>query len=94
MLTPEQKSDALKIFCAYGAPNQLNMLVEECMELSLSLHKNLTRSRISVFSDISVISELADVYIMLEQCSSLFDRSLLSSKISFKLSRELNRLNS
>ena len=94
MLTPEQKSDALKIFCAYGAPNQLNMLVEECMELSLSLHKNLTRSRISVFSDISVISELADVCIMLELCSSLFDRSLLSSQISFKLTRGLNRLNS
>lgn len=77
----------------WGKEKQIEMVIEECTELSLALQK-LRRAKPSTVNEVTfnVIDEIADVIIMIEQCKQMFDIETIEQRIEFKLSRLKNRL--
>lgn len=72
----------------YGVMPQVLMVVEECGELLSALSK-YNRSRIEAFD---VITELADVCIMVEQMAELLGYDEFEKEKDRKLNRLKNRL--
>lgn len=77
--------DAIKKF---GADKQKDKCIEECAELIDALIKN----RNGRCSDDDVISEIADVTIMVEQMTMIYGREKVNEQIKFKLRRLLSRI--
>ena len=77
--------DAIKKF---GADKQKDKCIEECAELIDALIKN----RNGRCSDDDVISEIADVRIMVEQMTIIYGRVKVNKEINFKLQRLLSRI--
>jgi hypothetical protein len=77
-------SEAIKHF---GADKQKDKCIEECAELINALIKH----RDGRCSDDDVITEIADVRIMVEQMAMIFDKRKVSSQIKFKLNRLISR---
>lgn len=77
--------DAIKKF---GADKQKDKCIEECAELIDALIKN----RNGRCSDDDVISEIADVRIMVEQMTIIYGRVKVNKEINFKLRRLLSRI--
>lgn len=83
--------NAIKVF---GTDAQIEMIIEECLELALSLQK-LKRLRGDMTQKIyNVCDEIADVRIMLEQAFKIFNENndLINSRIDFKIDRLENRI--
>ena len=74
----------------WGESSQVNMAYEEMGELISALNK-FSRGRISIDE---VITEIADVQIMVEQLSVMFGISAVSSEKERKLRRLNDRLKS
>lgn len=72
----------------FGADKQKDKCIEECAELIDALIKN----RNGRCSDDDVISEIADVRIMVEQMTIIYGRVKVNEKIKFKLQRLLSRI--
>jgi NTP pyrophosphatase (non-canonical NTP hydrolase) len=77
--------DAIKKF---GADKQKDKCIEECAELIDALIKN----RNGRCSDDDVISEIADVRIVVEQMTIIYGRVKVNKEINFKLQRLLSRI--
>lgn len=76
----------------WGANAQVEMIEEECLELSLAIHK-LRRKRGDMATKVSnVIDEIADVTIMMHQAFELFPSDLIQDRIKFKMERLEERL--
>lgn len=65
----------------YGADAQIDMAIEECAELTLALQHN-KRGRA-----VNVITEIADVTIMVGQMRLLFGAEAVDAEIEDKLKR-------
>lgn len=96
-MNDEQREKARFILMHYGAANQRHQLIEECAELIQAINKyERATSEINIFNaKDNILSEIADVLIMIEQISmSLFndDKSFVNAMIEYKLNRQLNRI--
>lgn len=76
----------------WGAQSQMGMLQEECMELSVAIHKYQTREKSSSNME-KIYDEFADVLIMCEQAKKLLDMNEVQLKIDFKINRLNDRIN-
>lgn len=74
---------------AFGVESQLDMAVEECSELINAICK-LRRGR---NTNEDVITEIADVAIMMEQLSIIFGRNKVEAEKMKKLLRLEERIN-
>lgn len=85
-------NDPDKIFKAalekWGKEAQLNQLQEECGELVAAVNQ-YRRGRVS---DVEVVSEIADVMILVFQMEHVFGASLLQSQMEIKMSKLKERL--
>jgi NTP pyrophosphatase (non-canonical NTP hydrolase) len=72
-----------------GKEAQMAMIQEECMELAIALHKRLNRNWIA---EEDIISEIADVTIMLAQANLIFDKHAIQAEVNKKMKRLENRL--
>lgn len=95
-MNQHQTSLANKILTKHGTEPQIEMAIEEMAELILALQK-LKRGhrnpvRVQEFRD-QVINELADVTIMVEQLKFIFDNRRVEEQITYKLNREIERMN-
>ena len=101
MMNDIQKEKARFILMHYGAENQRRMLIEECAELiqainkyERAIHDKSNRDAV-IEARNNVISEIADVLIMIEQVSILLtddDKIFIEKMITYKLNRQLNRI--
>lgn len=71
----------------FGDDHQTEMIIEECSELIHAIQK-YKRSK-TIENRMDLLCELADVAIMVEQASIMFDDGSLESKKMFKLRRTL-----
>jgi len=80
----------------WGANAQIDMIIEECAELILTLQK-MKRNYGKDFANdeellTSVCDEVADVRIMTEQAHLLFDKELIQARVDYKMNRLRERL--
>lgn len=73
----------------WGADAQVAMILEECLELASAIHKHRRKDNSE-----NIIDEIADVKIMLMQAEMIFDLSKIDERVSFKLNRLKNRIDS
>lgn len=73
---------------SYGIDAQVDMFIEECSEAIVAI-QHYRRGRCNIDD---VCSELADVHIMTEQMSILFDRNKFDKMVDMKLNRLAARL--
>jgi NTP pyrophosphatase (non-canonical NTP hydrolase) len=82
----------------YGERAQLDMMVEECAELTVAIQKyyrNAFKTGISLRLPEEVpnlIDEIADVYVMLMQLRLMVGPSHVDERVAFKLNRLQERL--
>lgn len=74
----------------FGVTSQIDMAIEECSELINALCK-MKRGR---GTDDDVITEIADVQIMTEQISFLFDKEKIAAERERKIERLAQRIQS
>lgn len=72
----------------YGAKNQLLKTCEECGELISAIMKHVTEGG----SAENIISEIADVYIMIQQLILIYGAEKVSPEIERKLQRQVKRI--
>lgn len=77
--------DALR---TYGADAQKTMVVEECAELINALAKQRRKRT----SDMDIVTEIADVQIMLWQMTALYGADAVNMEIAKKMKRLSERL--
>lgn len=77
--------DALR---TYGADAQKTMVVEECSELINALAKQRRKRT----SDMDIVTEIADVQIMLWQMTALYGADAVNMEIAKKMKRLSERL--
>lgn len=85
---------AAKIINHYGTQHQLVKLCEECAELAQQAAKCYDKDM--PYSD-DMIEEIADVLVMIKQFETVMsqpDRDLLEDQITYKLRRQLDRIES
>lgn len=93
-MTEYQIIKAHKIAKHYGLRKQRFQALQELNELSgVLLRRNDQISCKEDFTN-SLIDEMADVYVMLEQLKTLYhiDGNSISDRISFKLNRQIERM--
>ena len=86
-----------RIINRYGVPSQIDMVIEECSELTkalLKMRRNTDTSPETVESlKAEIITKIADVSIMLEQLKIIFDcDEEVNREIDYKLKRQLERI--
>lgn len=92
-MTLKQKADCSAIAFHYGATKQRIQAIQELSELICLLSRRPEQED-DGFKQ-SVIDELADSRIMLQQLQTLFriNNDELSNRIDYKLNRQLRRIN-
>lgn len=100
-MNDEQREKARFILMHYGATSQRHQLIEECAELiqavnkyERAIHDKLNRDSV-IEARHNIISEIADVLIMIEQVSISLtdgDKIFIEKMIEYKLNRQLNRI--
>lgn len=85
------KGDVHEIVKHYGAPKQKNKAVEELLELSEVLIKDVNKNDNNLDG---IYEEMADVYIMLEQLVDIYDidLELLQQEVNRKIDRTFRRM--
>lgn len=90
-LTIEQEYIIREAIDKYGIEAQLDMVAEECSELIQAIMKYKRTKSMSGAEN--VLEESADVFIMLKQLESMFNKNNgIQEKIDFKLYRLKTRL--
>lgn len=89
-MTKEQKVKALHILNHYDSKAQLLKCCEELSELETAILKHINKGG----HQDDVLTETADVYIMLEQLVQMmpFGENVLEDEIEGKLNRQLGRI--
>lgn len=83
------------IIKTYGIPQQVDMAIEECSELTKALlkHRRANAPDTSLVSNIA--EEIADVEITVAQLKRIYDcEAEVEKQIDFKLNRQLERIRS
>lgn len=76
----------------WGEKSQLEMIIEESLELALSLQK-YKRKNVNLTERLNdIYSELADMKIMLAQADLIFDKEKIDEHVKFKMNRLEQRL--
>lgn len=77
----------------WGNDAQCEMIIEECLELALSLQK-AKRKRGGTYEEKikAIVDEIADVKIMIRQAEHLFPASMINERVDFKMKRLQQRL--
>ena len=91
MIMKEEYTRKALIICnACGSKAQMIKCCEELSELSTAILHHINKGENSD----SILEEMADVYIMLEQLRYMlpYDETALNKKIEFKLNRQLGRI--
>ena len=90
MMTKEQTTKALIICNTYGSKAQMIKCCEELSELETAILHHVNKGE----NEDSILEEMADVYIMLEQMRFMlpYDEAALEEKIEYKLNRQLGRI--
>lgn len=82
-MNEHQKQICRKVVDIWGHCAQRLMLIEECAELTVALcHQDRNKCK-----SIDVISEIADVYILLEQMKYIYGKERVNAAIEEKLNR-------
>ena len=82
-----------KIIETYGVSAQVDMAIEEMSELTKALLKNRRSGGDSAKLRDDIIEEIADVTIMIEQLTMIFDcEAEVKQQIIYKLTRQLKRM--
>jgi len=76
----------------WGTKAQCEMIIEECIELALSLQKLKRIRGNSAQKEMEVIDEIADVAIMMEQMAIIWGYEQVNQRIKFKIDRLKGRL--
>lgn len=76
----------------WGVSAQLEMVIEECLELALSLQKLKRLRGNAEEKEANVIDEIADVKIMIKQIEKIFPIDKINTRIDFKMNRLSERL--
>ena len=95
--TPDQEKvfeDAIEV---YGMDSQLTQTNEECTELSLSILKYQRAKKHDSKDDLikrreELLSEIADVIVMTQQCILIFGLEEIQQEVNFKLRRQRRRI--
>lgn len=99
--TPDQQSVFQDSIETYGKDCQLDQVQEEAIELSLAIRK-YKRAQLAIAytkegefetRTNELISEIADVIIMTQQCRLIFDDKAIQAEIDRKLIRQRQRIN-
>ena len=85
------KKEIKQIVQKYSKTQQVIQTIEEMSELTKELIKNINRGK---DNRKEIVSEMADVYIMLEQMMIYYDINLLelTDEMDMKLKRQLERM--
>lgn len=89
MTKKEQTQILERAIKKYGDLAQIDMLVEECAELIVAVN-HYKRDRVHALSDL--LSEIADVEIMLTQMKMIFNNYTINELVKFKIYRLKKRL--
>lgn len=76
----------------WGIDAQLEMIIEECLELALSLQKLKRLRGDMTIKEANVIDELADVKIMIRQAEKIFPMDKINDRVDFKMNRLKSRI--
>lgn len=76
----------------WGIDAQLEMIIEECLELALSLQKLKRLRGDMTVKEAAVIDEIADVKIMIRQAEKIFPIAAINSRVNFKMNRLKSRI--
>lgn len=82
-----------KAIKTYGVPAQMDMLVEECAELIVEVNhykRNLVKGGETNLS--KLLSEIADVEIMIKQMKLIFNENTINGIVEFKTRRLRERI--
>jgi hypothetical protein len=95
--TPSQEKVFKDAIWVYGVPSQLTQTNEESTELSLALLKYKRAQDHGDASEIEkrrkeLLSEIADVIIMTQQCVLIFGAEEIQQEVNFKLRRQRTRI--
>jgi hypothetical protein len=97
--TPDQEKVFQDAITLYGEGPQLTQTNEECTELSLAIlkYKRALDEQPVIISDVKqrtrdLISEIADVIIMTQQCILLFGIEEIQQEVNYKLRRQRKRI--
>ena len=93
-MTEENYKMASKIMEHYGAEKQKDVLIEECAELIQATEKTRRMKDAPDFTS-NMVEEMADVFIMLLQFSSIMNEywlKLFDVTLESKLKRQLERI--
>lgn len=93
-MTKELKEKLIKIANYYKYENQKEQTIEEMAELMVALNKFRRYGNIQRQNRLNaIITELADVYIMIMQLSYLLDvEKEVEKEIEYKINREVKRI--
>lgn len=100
IFTPNQETVFQDSIKTYGEESQLDQVQEEAIELALAIRKYKRAQKNHSYNDqdlakrkTELISEIADVIIMTQQCRLIFDDTLIQAEIGRKLDRQMQRIN-
>lgn len=85
----QEKQDIIEKLSRNGIWEQLNQLQEECGEVIAAINR-LRRKKSEAYQEL--ISEIADLKIMVAQMDILLDKDAISQKMNEKLLRARERL--
>ena len=88
-MNKQQKEKCIKIWKHYGPVSQFAKTKEELEELLIEIKSHIKDKS---FEHESLIDELADVAIMIQQLSYAVGVDRVSERINFKLDRQLIRI--
>jgi len=97
IFTPDQIEVFRDSIVTYGRDSQLTQTNEECTEFSLAILKLQRAIKYGNSEEIAkrrkeLISELADVIVMSQQCLLIFGVEEVQQEVNFKLRRQRRRI--
>lgn len=92
MFNESEKENIKRIRDYYGLPNQILKTCEELSELSTALLHYYNKNGGEI-AKLTVVEEITDVYVMLEQIKDFFaSDTLFHNLVEYKTNRELKRI--
>ena len=76
----------------YGPLNQVEKLLEEVEELEWAIRDYLNKDVCATCAELSLIDEIADVSILIEQIVMFLGIDRVNERVDFKVHRQLNRI--
>lgn len=89
-MTPEQKETCRAAVHHYGTVAQVDQAIEECLELALILQRLKRRDR--PVTPAHIITEIADVSIMVEQLAVIYGPTAVADQVDMKMRRLAQRM--